>query len=73
MTEIKNKIKAVAIKTKNHVVKHKAAYAFGGLAITAVALQRQQTKSFDAFLVEKGIDPMEYWLTDTDYESLQNL
>jgi hypothetical protein len=62
--EIKNRIKSGAIKVKNHVVRHKCAYAFGGLAITAIALQKQQAKQFEGFLAEKGIDPMEFYLPE---------
>lgn len=66
--EIKNRIKTGAIKVKNHVVRHKAAYAFGGLAITAIALQKQQAKQFEVFLIEKGIDPMEFYVPEVFVE-----
>lgn len=62
--EIKNKIKVVATRVKDHVVTHKAAYAFGGLAVTAIALQKKQSKEFDKFLTSKGIDPMEFYLPE---------
>lgn len=62
--EITNKIKVVAVKVKNHVGRHKAAYAFSGLAITAVVLQKTQAKAFEGFLIEKGIDPMEFYLPE---------
>jgi hypothetical protein len=65
MEQVKERIKSGAIKIKNHVVRHKAAYAFGGLAVTAVVLQKQQAKAFEGFLVEKGIDPMEFYLPDS--------
>jgi hypothetical protein len=54
-------IKVYALKAKNHVARHKAAYAMGAVAIAAIALQQRNLKDFYAFLEEKGIDPMEYY------------
>lgn len=64
--EALNKIKSVAVKAKDHVVRHRCAYAFAGLGITAVVLQKQQAKAFEGFLVEKGIDPMEFYAPGVD-------
>ena len=58
---MQNTIKAVPFKIKNHVVRHKAAYAMGVVAVAAIALQQRNLKQYNAFLVEKGIDPMEYY------------
>ena len=65
MDKFKSKVKNGAIKVKNHVVRHKAAYAFGGLAVTAVVLQKQQAKAFEGFLTEGGIDPIEFYFPDS--------
>lgn len=53
--------KKVARKIKNHVQSNKFAYAMTGVAIGAIALQQSNRKAFYAFLVEKGIDPEEYY------------
>ena len=54
-----NNVKTVALKTKNHLNRHKVAYAAG--AVAAIALQQHNLKEFTKFLVEKGIDPAEYF------------
>jgi hypothetical protein len=56
-----NKVKSVALKAKNNVTSHKAAYVLGAVAIAAIALQQYNKKMFDEFLTEKGIDLMEYY------------
>jgi hypothetical protein len=56
-----NNVKTVALKTKNHLNRHKVAYAAGAVAIAAIALQQHNLKEFTKFLVEKGIDPAEYF------------
>ena len=56
-----NKTTIVAIKVKNHLNRHKFAYAATGIAITAIALQQANVKAFTNFLTEKGIDPAEYF------------
>lgn len=64
-----NPIKTNAIKVKNHIVKHRGKYAAGAVAFAAIAIQRKHFKMFDEFLIEKGIDPKEYWLAEF-YEEL---
>lgn len=56
-----DKLKSVARKTRNHIGRHKAAYAAGTVAITAVVLLKADQASFAKFLVEKGIDPNEFF------------
>lgn len=56
-----NNIKSVALKAKNNVTTHKAAYIAGAIAIAAIVLQQHNLKVFYEFLEEKGIDPMEYY------------
>ncbi len=58
---MKNRIRSTAIKTKNHVMRHKGFYGMGALAVTAIAIQQANVSTFTKFLVEKGIDPMEYF------------
>jgi hypothetical protein len=59
-----NKVKEVAIKVKNHVKRNKVAYALGGVAAAAIALQQSNRKAFVEFLKEKGINPDEYFAPD---------
>lgn len=54
-------IKVIALKAKNHVASHKAAYVAGTVAVAAIVLQQRNLKDFYKFLEEKGIDPMEYY------------
>jgi len=64
-----NKIKEVAINTKNHLKRNTVSYALGALAISAIALQQKNAKSFYTFLESEGIDVMKY-LNDEQYEEL---
>lgn len=58
---MQNSVKATALKMKNHVAANKFAYVAGAVAIAAIALQQKNLKQFHAFLIEKGIDPIEYY------------
>ena len=66
-----NRIKSVLIKAKNHVKNHKFAYCASAVAIAAVVLQQRNLRDFDSFLVEKGIDPTEFY-TPEYYEAPQS-
>lgn len=68
---MKTTVKKTLTSAKNNVKNHKAAYFFGALAISAIALQQHNVKSFYAFLEEKGIDPTEYFCPEY-FEELQN-
>lgn len=50
-----------ARKARAHVNRNKATYAVGAVAVGMFALQQSNRKAFYAFLIEKGIDPMEYY------------
>jgi hypothetical protein len=54
-------IKKTAIKTKNHLNRNKTSYALGAVAIAAIALQQRNLRTFKEFLIEKGIDPIEFF------------
>lgn len=58
---MKTNIVKVVRSTKNHVARHKLAYALGGVAIAAIALQQKNVKDFYAFLESRDIDPMEFY------------
>jgi len=55
-----DKINLKLNRIKNHVARQKAAYAFGAVAIGAIALQQRNLKSFYEFLEEEGIDPIKF-------------
>jgi hypothetical protein len=64
MNEIKNKVKVTAVRVKNHVARHKGAYAMGAVAFGCYTQLRANNKAFTEFLTEKGIDPNEFWIPD---------
>jgi hypothetical protein len=66
-----DRIKKIAVSTKNHFATHKAAYAMGLVAVSAIALQQSNRKAFYAFLEEKDIDPMEFYCPEY-YEELNS-
>jgi hypothetical protein len=58
---MKDSIKSRAIALKNHLIRNRHAYAIGAVAGLAVALQQRNRREFDAFLMEKGIDKLEFY------------
>ena len=58
---MKNKTQVVVQKIKNHVKENKFGYWMGALAISAVALQQRNVHEFTKFMIEKNIDPDEYF------------
>jgi hypothetical protein len=56
-----NKIKATALRVKNHVSSNRWTYVASSVAVMAIALQQANNRSFQAFLTEKGIDPLEFY------------
>ena len=58
---MKENLKLIPTRIKNHVGRNKVAYAMGSLAAAAIALQQSNTKAFYRFLESKGIDPEEYY------------
>jgi hypothetical protein len=67
-TDMKVQLKATALKIKNHVVRHRVSYVVGGIASAAIVLQQRNRKAFEGFLVEKGIDPMEFYFPESVQE-----
>jgi hypothetical protein len=62
--DLKNKVKVTAVRVKNHVARHKVSYVLGGVAIGAFTQLKLNNKAFDQFLMEKGIDPNEFWMPE---------
>jgi len=58
---MKNKTKVIVQKIKNHVSSNKYTYYMGAVAIGAVALQQKNVRDFTKFMIEKNIDPDEYF------------
>lgn len=67
-----NKAKAAFINVKNHLKENQAAYVMGGIAVCAIALQQRNRIMFERFLVEKGLDPLEFYNPE-HYEELKQL
>jgi hypothetical protein len=55
------------LKVKNHVSRHKVEYAVGVTAAAFLVLIHRNNDAIDAFLIEKGIDPAEYWNPEGSY------
>lgn len=56
-----NRIKKTALSVKNHVAQNKFGYCMTVVAAGAIALQQSNRKVFYDFLIEKGINPMEFY------------
>jgi hypothetical protein len=67
-TPVMETLKEKALKVKDHVNAHRGIYAACTLALVAIALQQSNRKAFEQFLIEKGIDPMEYYCPEYFHE-----
>ncbi|HSX24543.1 MAG TPA: hypothetical protein VLG69_01095 [Candidatus Andersenbacteria bacterium] len=56
-----NPIKKIAVKTKNHLGRHKFAYGMTAVSILLIKTNVSAMKSYDKFLVSKDINPLEFW------------
>ena len=56
-----NPIKSIARKTKNHIGRNKVAYGMTAVSILLLRGSMHNQKAFDKFMVEKGINPLEFW------------
>lgn len=56
-----NPIKKIAVKTKNHIGRNKVAYGMTAVSILLLQGSIRNQQRFDTFLVEKGINPLEFW------------
>lgn len=56
--------KSVPTRFVNHLKRQKVAYVSTALLIGTVCIIKRNNESFEKFLIEKGIDPLEYWLND---------
>ena len=59
---MKTSIQEKTVRVKRHFGEHKVLYTVAACAVVAYAAQRQSFKHFNLFMIEKGIDPMEYHL-----------
>ncbi len=57
-------IKSKAISVKNHVYRHRVAYTALVTASAFIYLQTRASAQWTEFLVEKGIDPMEFFIPE---------
>jgi len=60
------KIKRVADSTKAFVSNHRVAIAVAATATVFVVSNKYSAKAWDKFLIEHGIDPIDYWNPDHD-------
>lgn len=67
---MKNKTQVVVQKIKNHVSQHKYNYCMLAVACGAVALQQKNVHDFTQFMVEKNIDPDEYFCPEAYEEKI---
>ncbi len=59
-----NTVKSKAVSVKNHVDRNRGKYAVLVTASVFIYLQSQASKQWTEFLVEKGIDPMEFFVPE---------
>jgi hypothetical protein len=71
-SDMKNKTQVVVQKIKNHVSKNKYTYYMGAVAVGAVALQQKNVRDFTKFMIEKNIDPNEYFCPELIEENANN-
>ena len=73
-TTLMNYIKDRALKAKTVVTDHPKLCASFGIVTTLMLLamygNTQHAKTVTAFLVEKGIDPQEFFLGPEDFETI---
>jgi hypothetical protein len=69
---MKKTIKEKAISAKNHVVRHRAKYAALATLIVMLELQQISNRQWTEFLVEKGIDPLEFFVPEEYFEKLHS-
>jgi len=66
-----NTVKSKAISTKNHIYRNRARYAAGATFIVMLRMQYLASSQWEEFMIEKGIDPMEFFVPE-HFEELQN-
>lgn len=67
---MKTRLKNAALKTINHIHDHRGVYCAGAAAFAMVWLHQGAIRDWESFLVEKGIDPDEYFLPDFYQEKM---
>lgn len=72
MTKITQKVRSLPSTIQNHVKRNRVSYALGTALIGMTALQQKNVTDFYAFLVEKGIDPTEFYCPELYEELLKN-
>lgn len=55
-----NRIKSASSRVTNHVKTHKFAYAMTTVSILLLVGNTRNLNAFSEFLIEKGIDPLEF-------------
>lgn len=61
---MKNAIKEKAVSAKNHIHRHRAKYAALATFIVMLEVQHMSAMQWTAFLEEKGIDPLEFFVPE---------
>lgn len=68
----KYNIKSKFYSVRNHVHRHRGKYVALGITTMWLMLTDRNSKAWDRFLVEKGIDPLEYWCPEAYEEKLNS-
>ena len=63
-------LKSAASSTKNHIVRNRAKYATAVTAFAFMSLMIRTGNEWQAFLVEQGIDPAEFFNPEALAESI---
>ena len=64
------KIVLTPVKIVKHVGRHKGTYFMGSIAFALLLANLRNSNEFSEFLIEKGIDPNEFFLTPEDFAAL---
>ena len=69
MKRIKKVAKA-PLSVLNHIHRHKGTYFMGSIALMLMAANIRNLGEMSEFLIEKGIDPNEFFLSAEDFAAI---
>lgn len=64
------KIVSTPFLVVKHIGRHKGTYLMGSIALALLLANLRASTEFGDFLIEKGIDPNEYFLAPEDFAAI---
>ena len=64
------KVASAPVLVVKHVGRHRGTYFMGSIALVLLVGSVRNSNGFNKFMIEKGIDPNEFWLAPEDYAEL---